>query len=144
MKFVGRISGTVTYSDGSSGRFAAHIDERNNVSVNSGSENVSAILELQNSNSWLQDMMALVTGTTNPITLSPSGSPTKNVTDAVLHFSGLVARDNNSWVDFAAQYEIKADGEFLINGNNGAYEDFTDEVIIPWLSAVAGEGNVSR
>jgi len=135
MKFIGRFSGIISYSDNSSEQFAAHIDERGNVSVNSGDGNTpnesnQAILEVQTDNSWLEDMLALVTGVISPITLSPTGSASKTVTDAIMHFSGRIARDDDTSEDFAAQYDLSADGEFVLNssgsgnGEVSAYDEF--------------------
>lgn len=154
MKFVGRFSGIVAYSDDSHQQFAAHIDERGNVSVNSGdgdtpNESNQAILEVQTGHTWLQDMMALVTGVTNAITLSPAGVAGKTVTSAAMHWSGRVARDDNTWEDFAAQYEIKAGGEFVLNssgdgnGSTSAYDEFLSEVLTPWFESLVGTGNVT-
>lgn len=153
MKFIGRFSGVVAYVDGTNGQFAAHIDERGNVSSNSGINNTpndsaKNILEIQENNTWLQDMLALVTGTVNPITLSPDGSALKVPHSAAIHFSGRVARDDNTWEDFAAQYDIKAGGGFILNssgsgnGDVSAYDELADATIISWLESIVGDGNV--
>lgn len=151
MRFVGRFSGIVAYSDDSHQQFAAHIDERGNVSVNSGdgdtpNESNQAILEVQTGHDWLEDMLALCSGT---LALSPAGSAAKTVTGAAMHFSGRIARDDDTWEDFAVQYDIKADGEFVLNssgdgeGSTSVYDEFLAEVLNPWFESLVGSGNVT-
>lgn len=151
MKFVGRFSGIVAYSDDTHDQFAAHRDERGNISVNSGvndtpNESNQAIVEVQANNNWLEDMLALVSDT---LALAPAGSSTKTVNGASLHFSGRVAHDNDTWEDFAVQYDIKADGEFVLNssgsgnGDVSAYDEFLQEVLEPWFEELVGAGNVT-
>lgn len=154
MAFVGRFSGVIAYSDNSSDQFAAHIDERGIISINSGvnntpNESSQAILEIQADQTWLQDMMDLVTGVTNPITLSPAGAAAKTVTGAVLHYSGRISRTDNTWEDFAAQYDIKAGGAFVLNssgsgnGDVSAQNEVLSGVLTPWFEALVGSGNVT-
>lgn len=150
MKFVGRISGIVTYQDDSHDQFTAHRDERGNVSVNAGvgdtpNSSNQAILEVQTDHNWLEDMIDLVSAS---LALAPAGSASKVVTGAVLHFSGRVARDNDTWEDFAVQYEAKADGAFVLNssglgGTVAAYNEFVGSVLTEWLGAMVGTGNVT-
>lgn len=150
MKFVGRISGIVTYNDDSFDQFAAHRDERGNVSVNEGvndSPNSSnqAILELQTDNNWLENTLDLVSST---LALAPAGSAAKTVTGATIHFSGRVAADDDTWEDFAVQYDVKAGGEFILNssgtgGTVSAYDDFTGTILDNWLGALVGTANVT-
>lgn len=150
MKFVGRISGIVTYNDNTHDAFAAHRDERGLVSVNSGvgdSPNSSnqAILEVQDENNWLEGMLDLVS---EDLELSPAGTAAKVVTGAAMHFSGRIARNNNTWEDFAVQYEIKAGGSFILNssgtgGTVSAYGEFVESVIENWLGAMIGTANVT-
>jgi hypothetical protein len=157
MKFVGRFSGLITYSDNTKQQFAAHVDERGNVSVNSGigdtpNESNQAILEVQNANNWLEEMLALVSGS---LALAPLGAAGKTVTDAVMHFSGRVARDNNTTEDFAVQYDRKADGNFVLNssgaGSTGSgpgsdttpYAEFTASTLTAWFGALVGDAQVT-
>lgn len=151
MKFVGRFSGVVAYSDDTHDSFAAHRDERGNISVNSGVNSTpnssnQAIVEVQNGHSWLEDMLALVSGT---LALAPAGSAAKTVTSATLHFSGRVAHDDDTWEDFGVQYDIKAGGEFVLNssgagnGDVSAYDEFLQAVLEPWLEELVGTGNVT-
>lgn len=151
MRFVGRFSGLVAYSDDSHQQFAAHIDERGNVSVNVGdgdtpNESNQTILEVQAGHSWLENMLALCSGT---LALAPTGTAAKTVTGAAMHFSGRVARDNNTWEDFAVQYEIKAGGEHVLtgsgdgNGTVAAYDEFLSATLTPWFESLVGSGNVT-
>jgi len=151
MKFVGRFSGLITYSDDTKEQFAAHIDEHGHIAVNAGivdtpNESNSAILEIQNSNTWLQDILALVSGT---LTLAPLGTATKTVNGAVLHFSGRVAKDDGTTEDFAVQYDRKADGEFVLNssGSGGgevtAYDEFSASTLTAWFGALIGAAQVT-
>lgn len=153
MKFVGRISGLVTYLDDNHDQFAAHIDERGNISVNSGDGDTpntsnTAILEVQTDKSWLEDLIDLVSAT---LVLSPTGSAAKVVTDATLHFSGRVSRDNDTWEDFAVQFESKGGGERILNSSGAggssptvsAFTEFASATIQSWLESLVGSGNVT-
>ena len=153
MKFVGRFSGIVAYSDDTSDQFAAHLDERGNISVNSGvgntpNESNQAILEVQTGNNWLETMLALVSGT---LVLDPQGTAAKTVNGATMHFSGRVARDNDTWEDFAVQYDISAGGAFVLNSSgNGpdtglnddvaAYDEFVTATLDTWFETLVGSG----
>ena len=155
MNFVGRFSGLITYSDNSNDQFAAHLDERGNISVNSGindtpNESNAAILEANNG-VQLSDMLALVSAT---LVLSPIGTAAKTVTDVTMHFSGRIARANNITEDFAVQFDRKAGGEFILNssgsgsastgsGTVAAYSEFAGSTIIAWFEELVGSGNVA-
>lgn len=155
MEFIGRISGIVTYSDDTHDQFAAHRDSRGNISVNAGigdtpNSSNAAIREVQAGNNWLEDMLALVSGT---LALSATGVVAKTVTGMVAHFSGRIARTNDTFEDFAVQYDIKAGGEFILNssgaGTGGgeagddvtAYTEFLGADLIAWLDQLVGVGN---
>lgn len=150
MKFVGRISGIVAYSDDTTDQFAAHRDERGNISVNSGvndtvNESGRAIATVQASNNWLEGMLDLVSAT---LVLAATGSSGKTVSSAALHFSGRVALDDDTWEDFAVQYDGKAGGEFILNssgsgGDVSAYSEFLSAVLTPWLEEITGSGTVT-
>lgn len=151
MKFVGRFSGVVTYQDDSYDQFAAHLDERGNVSVNSGdgdspNESNQAILEVQTDHNWLEHLIDLVSSS---LALSPSGSASKTVTGMTAHFSGRVANDDDTWEDFAVQYDVKAGGEFVLNGSGDgsgtvtAYNSFPSATIQSWFESLVGSGNVT-
>lgn len=149
MKFIGRISGIVSYTDDTHDQFAAHRDEKGNISVSSGigdtpNSSNAAILEVQADNNWLESMLALIS---EDLELDPDGSPTKVVNGAAMHFMGRVARDNHTWEDFAVSYEAKT-GAFIVNGSGtgntvGAYSEFDDNIIQSWLESMVGSGNVS-
>lgn len=146
MKFVGRFSGVVAYADGSSDQFAAHLDERGIISVNAADESNTAILEVQNSNNWLENMLDLVSAT---LVLNPAGTAAKTVTSAAMHLSGRVARDNDTWEDFAAQYDISTGGVFVPNssgdgnGSTTAYTEFLSATLTDWFGALVGNANVT-
>ena len=152
MKFVGRFSGIVTYSDDTHDQFAAHRDERGNISVNAGvndSPNSSnqAIHEVQSDHNWLENMLALVSST---LALAPLGSAAKTVNGATLHFSGRIARTDDTWEDFAVQYDIKADGEFVLNSSGdgsgsdvSAYTEFMAADLTAWFAALVGTAQVT-
>ena len=156
MEFVGRISGIVTYSDDTHDQFAAHRDARGNISVNEGINDTpnssnEAILEVQAGNNWLEDMLALVSGT---LSLAATGTATKTVTGMVAHFSGRISRLDNTFEDFAVQYDIKAGGEFILNSSGAgvgggeagtdvsAYTEFLGADLTSWLEQLVGVGNV--
>lgn len=150
MKFVGRISGIVTYDDDTHDQFAAHRDDQGNVSVNSGygnspNESNQAVLELQADTTWLADTFALVS---NTLSISGVGSTSKNVNGATIHFSGRVSRDDNTWEDFAVQYDVKAGGQFILNSSGtgstiGAYAEFVQSVLEELLGGLVGSSNVT-
>lgn len=155
MKFVGRFSGIVTYSDDSHDQFAAHLDERGNISTNAGvnstpNESNTAINEIQEDNNDLETMLALVSGT---LALSPTGTATKTVTDAAMHFSGRVSRTDDTYEDFAVQFDRKAGGSFVLNssgdgaastgsGTVAAYLEFAVATLDTWFEELVGTGNV--
>lgn len=153
LRFVGRFSGIVSYSDDTHDQFAAHIDERGNISTNADRDSIpnssnQAIVEVQAGHNWLENMLALVSGT---LTLTPLGSAGKTVNGAVMNFSGRVARINDTWEDFAVQYDIKAGGEFILNssGEGGssptvtAYNEFSVTTLRNWFEQILGIGNVT-
>lgn len=143
MRYVGRIAGIVSYADNTHSQFAAHLDERGIVSLNDATDSNQTILEVQTANNWLESTLDLVSST---LALNPTGSAAKTVTDAVLHFSGRVARTDNTWEDFGVQYEQKTGGPFKLNssGATTVYDEFTDPVVKAWLGTiVGGEDNVT-
>lgn len=150
MKFIGRISGVVSYEDNTNDRFAAHLDERGNVSVNAaysdGRRNDSnhVILEIQDDNNWLEDTLTLLS---NSLALAPVGVATKTVNDAVIHFTGRVSRSDNTWEDFAVSYDVKS-GAHIVEGSGtgqtvAAYDEFPSDTIEVWLESIVGVGRVS-
>jgi len=150
--FVGRFSGIVSYSDDTHEQFAAHRDERGNISVNGGISDTpnssnQAVLEVQTDNNWLEDMIDLLSAT---LAFAPLGTAAKTVNGAVMHFSGRIARDDNTWEDFAVQYDIKADGSFILNSSGAgggadisAYTEFLDETLTPWFAELFGTAQVT-
>jgi len=153
LRFVGRFSGIIAYDDDTHDQFAAHIDERGNISVNAGvgdtpNSSNQAIVEVQAGNNWLENMLALVSGT---LTLTPAGGAVKTVKDATMHFSGRVARINDTWEDFAVQYDRKAGGQFVLNSSGAggasptvaAYNEFSITTLRNWFEALVGAGNVT-
>jgi hypothetical protein len=157
MRFVGRFSGIVTYSDDSHDQFAAHLDERGLISFNAGvgstpNESNTAIREVQGdaTTNWLDDMLALVSAT---LMVSGQGTTAKTVTDATMHFSGRIARTDDTTEDFAVQYDRKAGGEFILNssgsgssstgsGDVAAYSEWVGSTLTSWLESLVGTGNV--
>ena len=139
MKFVGRISGVVSYSDNTSGSFAATRDERGNISSNSEILNEVNVAEIMASNDWLETMLSLVS---TSLELVPTSTAAKTVTSAALHFSGRVSRDNQTWEDFSVSYDTKT-GPRIDDGSGtrlsvDAYDEFTDEAIVEWLEGLVG------
>jgi hypothetical protein len=143
MKFSGRFSGTITYSDGTTDNFMATLDDRGTVSLNIPGNNIidsQAILEVQNHEQWLQNMLALVSST---LALNPDGTPRKTPTDATLHFSGRIGRNNNTTEDFGVQYERKV-GSWTIMGSEDTYNEFPTQVIEDWIDNLVGTGNTTH
>lgn len=141
-KFVGRLSGIVSYSDGSHEQFAAHMDERGNISVNSGvsstyNESNHALREVTTDNNDLESMLALVK---NTLTFLPSGSATKTVNGLVAELSGRIARDNDTWEDFCVQYTPQM-GAMIVEGSGtgqtaGAYQEFRPADLTAWFESI--------
>jgi len=144
MKFIGRISGIIAYSDDTHDQFAAHRDERGNISVNDATSSNQAIVEVQDENSWLENMIDLVSST---LALTPSGTAAKVVTSASMHFSGRVSNDNNTWEDFAVQHDSKVGGFILNSSGSGgtvaAYSSFLSADIKAWWGSMIGSANVA-
>lgn len=140
LKYVGRCSGVVSYQDGSHAQFAAHIDERGNVSVNSTTGSTQAVLELQTDNDWLEDTLAQLSKT---ITLTPAGTAAKVVTSAYAEFSGRVAYANDTWKDFVVQYTTKSGAHVPEGGDNTVFADFPDAKITSLFEAIVGSGKVA-
>lgn len=142
MKFVGRLSGIVSYSDGTHDQFAAHRDERGNISVNSGvndtvNESNRALREVTTDNNDLESMLALVK---NTLVFRPTGSPTKTVNGLVAELSGRVARDNDTWEDFCVQYTART-GAVIVKGSGtgqtaGAYQEFRPADLTAWFESI--------
>lgn len=151
MRFIGRFSGTVTYSDDTSDSFAAHLDEHGHISVNSGvhttpNSSNQAILEVQDDNNWLETMLAMVSGT---LALAPLGTSSKTVNGFVAQFSGRVANDDDTWEDFAVQYDVKAGGAFIPNSSGSgehevtAYNSFVAATLTAWFGNLVGDAQVT-
>jgi len=153
--FVGRFSGIITYNNGSHQQFAVHMDERGNLSLNCDNTSRQAVLENQNVNvtignsltSHIEAVLALVSST---LVLSPSGTPSRTVTDATVSFTGRIARDNNTWEDFAASYTVKSgaivqndSGAGGTSADTDAYDEFPAATVIAWLEGIVGPGNVA-
>lgn len=122
MKVMARISGLVTYSNGYTQSFAAHLDDQGNVSYNNLTENVEATYHVTNDQNWLENMLALL-GT---MAVTPASSSNRNVSNFVGEISGRVALDNQTWGDFIAQYNSQV-GAFLPTGGSVTY----------WTTAIA-------
>lgn len=141
-KFIGRLSGIVSYSDGSSEQFAAHRDERGNISVNSGvsstyNESNHALREVTTDNNDLESMLALVK---NTLTFLPTGSATKTVNGLVAELSGRIGRDNDTWEDFCVQYTSRT-GAMIVEGSGtgqtaGAYQEFIPADLTAWFESI--------
>jgi len=104
-KVVARLSGVVSYSDGSSDQFAVHLDDRGNLSYNSKAGSSQAIKEVDSDANWLDLMLAPLTD----LSLSPSGTPVKTVTGMSAELSGRVSVDAPTgaapaWEDFIVQF----------------------------------------
>lgn len=104
MKCIGRISGIVTYADGSKGQFAAHIDDKGIVSTNVPTDSKQSLVEVLSDENWLESMLTMLSDT---LAISPVGTPSKEVTGMIAEFSGRIARDNGTWADFCVQYTPK-------------------------------------
>ena len=52
---IARFSGIATFGDGNEQQFAAHLDERGNISVNNSSESAEAIAQVQADQDWVED-----------------------------------------------------------------------------------------
>ncbi len=149
LRFCGRFSGIVTYTDDTHDQFAAHVDEQGNVSVNAGigsSPNSSnqAIVEVQSENNNLEDMLALVSST---LALTPLGSAAKVVNGSTMHLSGRVARVNDTWEDYAVQFDRKAGGNFILNssgtgGTVAAYTESPTATLESWFESLVAAATV--
>ena len=115
---VARFSGIVTYSDGSKGQFAGHLDERGLVSLNDQSDGQINIINALSGEAWMTEMiMALdVSGTS---VIPPDLATTKTVTDLTAELSGHVAYDDGTHGGFITQYTHKT-GAYIPSGGDVA------------------------
>jgi len=90
-KFVGRISGIVTYNDDTYDQFAVHRDERGDISLNDAVSGNQAIVEIQDDNNWLEDMLDLVSST---LVLAPIGTALKTVNGASFVIGSAASYDD--------------------------------------------------
>ena len=141
---IARISGIVTYSDGSIQQFSGHIDDQSNVSYNNTGEAQEAFAQADTDATWIDSMFALLGGT---VLFTPTAAAVdKTVTDMVAEISGRTSYDDQTWGDFISQY---VDGAFVPSG--GAISFWTDAVaysptltkLTTLLETVAGTGNVT-
>lgn len=144
VKFIGRIAGTVTYTDNSTDFFAAHLDDQGNVIINDSMsfESNRAILELQSDEDWLESLLALLD---ESLAMLPSGvaSSDKTVSDAVVHISGRIARDDDTWEDFAVQYDSTDNARILpTSGSINVFSEFFEPTIRSWFGATMLDGEV--
>jgi hypothetical protein len=124
--FVARLSGLLTFSDGSNEPFAVALDEKGIVSYNDQATSVDAVRQDGHSNAWLQAMFtALAAASLSADHLhEPTTAPTtqKTVTGMVASLSGRVALTNpapgqKTWQDFLVQYST----EQIDTGTLGAW-----------------------
>jgi hypothetical protein len=109
---IARLSGVVTYTDGSNAHFAAHLDQRGNISYNGStgkSTSKTSIRDIDLNNNWLDLMFAQLPS----ITFSTSGSGTgKTVSGLNAELSGRVTvasptAGHPHWEDFIVQFTSK-------------------------------------
>lgn len=136
---VARLSGIVSYTDGSHEQFAVHLDHRGNLSYNDKTMSAAAIKENYNqSDGWLAAMFALAGSGADPdITFSAGSLSTpKTINSLVAELSGRVSITpttvfSKTWEDFIFQYDSnKSD-----TGTFGAMK--------PTGNTAAGDGGTS-
>lgn len=146
MNFIGRISGVVTYTDGSNDTFAAHLDNLGNIVTNDlpYSSSNRAVLELQSDEDWLENLLNILN---DDLILTPDGiaSASKIVSDAVIHITGRVARNDNSWEDFAVQFDSENGGRILpTSDSTSVFNEYTESLVKSWFGSIliGGENSV--
>lgn len=123
-KVVARMSGLVTYTDGSKQQLSAHLDERGNISVNDKVESGHAMTAIKAQESTILNQMLATLG--GHVTLHITGTTTKTVSDLVMEISGRIARTNNTKDDFIVQYNSQTGVHIPPHFSNS-----------PWAEAVA-------
>ncbi len=139
-KYIARLSGIVSYSDDSHDQFAAHMDERGNISVNNAAESSQAIAESQSDTNNLEDMFDLVSST---LALSPGDTPAKTVTDLVAELSGRIARDDDTKEDFVVQYNSQSGAHVPSGGNTSVYDEMHVQMLTTMFETLVGSGNAT-
>jgi N-acetylglucosamine kinase-like BadF-type ATPase len=138
-KFTGNFYGTISYTDGTEDHFSASLDDRGIVTTNPDHNNNQAILEVQNSQTWLQDMLALISPT---LTLNPLGTPRKTVNSAIMTLMARIGRVDGTWRGFTVQYDDRL-GARVSAGDVTIYDEFEQDDIITWFGALVGEAQVT-
>lgn len=145
MKVVARFAGIVAYNDNSHQQFAGHLDDKGNIALNSGAEGRQAVYRVQNDKNWLEDMLALLSGT---VTLSPAAVAAKTVTDLTAEISGHVAFDDNTHGGFIVQYTKKAgahipSGGDVDNWTRALQNSSTLQRLIDLFDVIAGNATIT-
>jgi len=124
-KIVARLSGVVSYADGSKGQFGGVLDDKGNVSFNGPSAaSAKAMAEVDADTNWLDNMFALVPD----LVFSPTPSNTKVVTamnaDFVVRLSlDTLQAGKPTWEEYHVCFWTRKDS----NGSViGAFKDVKD------------------
>ena len=115
-----RVSGLVTYSDGSFGPFEASL-HRGILSSPFGTTSLANFQQLYADKQTATDaLLALFVGPTHALT-PLAASPDKTVTDFWMEVSGTYARADNTWAGFGVVYDM--DGGRLVQDPSHVYDE---------------------
>lgn len=102
-KLVARLSGVVTYYNGSTKHFSAHLDERGNIAVNDQIDNAQAIWDAIQAG-YIPDVLSHAGARVLIVTARETTKPK----DVVLEISGRLAEDDGTTHDFFLCSDYKA------------------------------------
>lgn len=105
--FVGRLSGIITYSDGTVGQFAVTVDERGNYSTNDLDDNVlnGYLLLTQKAQWWLNIIDPMLTPRAATGYGMPPLLPDKTVNGFSGNISGIISYDDNTTDSFSSSWD---------------------------------------
>lgn len=137
IRYVGRLSGVITYNDDTTAEFFTTLDERGVVAVNPPAP-CQPLIDVIADHDWLETMLSLISP---GLVLSPVGASSagKTVNDATLHFYGR-ATGGGIVSDFLVEYRGSI-GYSVVNDEG--YDSIPASVIVNWLEGIAGVGNVT-
>ena len=143
-----KLAGTVYYTDGSTGVFAASYENGvlNDPFSATSLENFKHLYS--DKATEIDSIFSAIDGTYTT-TITPAAQvPDKTVSNFVVQFNGRIQRADGTWADFGVQYTT-ANGLNILAGADGvAFQDVADNAtfkaaVDSMLEACTGSGNVS-
>lgn len=142
-KVIARLSGLVSYSDGSNGQFAGTLDGQGRVAFNNRAASLKTVGEVDADTNWLDNMFALVPN----LTFNPTSSNTKVVTSMNADFVIRLALAESalqlgkpSWEEYHVAFWIRKNSTGAVIG---AFKDVKSAPAIgangttPWAKIYA-------